>query len=421
MPTRKIKNLAQQGLSASQQAIENHRYSKPVFILSSALSGFSRHNGFNLSASLAFYALFALIPLALLSFFLLSHLVVSSHLAVDKLNALLLNLMPKYNRRIMIEVFNIAKHQAAWGFFGIFALLWASTPLASALRSALFTIAQIPEPPSYLRRTLEDILAVLGILILLFLFTFSGMMLEKPLATFNSLPWIAKFIRYFTSIGFTGIFIALFVQVFSPGIARWSHAFMGALVTALLWSAMQPAFSLFLMTNQSYSTLFGGMKNLFLSISWLYYAFMAFLLGVEIIIALKKSEMLMLRGLFTEKPEDIDAFHKHLMQHFGRTYRKNEFIYKMGESDNSLYYVISGEIAIESSEQSHAIVTSNNYFGETGFLVNAPRQNNAKVVSDIAKVLVIHPEQMHSLISEDPSVASQLLKDMAQRLETRPG
>ena len=421
MPTHKIKNLAQQGLSASQLAIDNHRYSKPVFIFKAALSGFARHNSFNLSASLAFYALFALIPMALLSFFLLSHLVVSSHFAVEKLNALLMNLMPKYNRRIMIEVYNIAKHQAAWGFFGLFALLWAATPLASALRSALFTIAQTPEPPSYLRRTVEDILAVLGILILLFLFTFSGMMLEKPLAFINELPWAAKFIRYFTSIGLTGVFIALFVQVFSPGIARWSHALIGSLVTALLWSAMQPAFSLFLMTNQSYSTLFGGMKNLFLSISWLYYAFMAFLLGVEIIIALKKSEMLMLRGLFTEKPDDMDAFHEHLMQHFGHTYQKNELIYKAGESDNALYYIVSGEIAIEQSGKSQPILTANNYFGETGFLVNTPRQNDAKVVSDTAKILVVHPEQMNSLISEDPSVASQLLKNMAQRLETNPG
>lgn len=47
-------------------AYSNHEYATPLFVLRETLAGFTRHNILSLSASLSFYALFALIPLILL-------------------------------------------------------------------------------------------------------------------------------------------------------------------------------------------------------------------------------------------------------------------------------------------------------------------------------------------------------------------
>ena len=59
-------------LSKPLHAYQKQEYATPLFVLRETLAGFARHNTFGLSASLSFYALFALIPLVLLMFFLLS-------------------------------------------------------------------------------------------------------------------------------------------------------------------------------------------------------------------------------------------------------------------------------------------------------------------------------------------------------------
>lgn len=404
-------------MAISKSSMARHRYSTPLFILREALTAFQRHNGFSLSAALSFYAMFALIPMVLLIFFLLSHFAVSSHYAIVKLAILVSNLVPKYSNRIMIEVYNIAKHKAVWGVFGMVALFWAATPLAGALRSAFFTIARIPEQPSYLKRKLEDVLGVVGILALFFLFTFSGLMLEKALGVFSRLPWFSGMLNWIASLIISAISIALFYRTFSPAVTKWKHIFAGSFITALLWGAMRPAFGLFLVVNHSYGTIFGGMKNLFLSIGWLYYGFVVFLVGTEIIAALHKRDVLMLRGLFLETPRDPDRYHHQLMTSFGRVYQKNQTVFREGETGNDLFYVISGKIAIKHGDTTLRNLSPGGYFGEMAFLTGAPRTANALVESDTAQLVVISPENLETLMLEEPSVALGFLKEMALRLK----
>ncbi len=139
--TQKVRQLATEAVAtvvASKAAIDRHRYSTPLFVLRQALSAFDRHNGFGIAASLSFYAMFAMIPMALLIFFLLSHFAVSSSFAITKLTILVSHLVPKYSHRIMIEVYNISRQKAIWGVFGMFGLLWVSTPAGRGVTQCFF-------------------------------------------------------------------------------------------------------------------------------------------------------------------------------------------------------------------------------------------------------------------------------------------
>lgn len=417
MLLRKARYIADRSISAPKAAMERHHYSAPLFVLRESLSAFRRHNGFGLSASLSFYAMFALIPMVLLIFFLLSHFAVSSNYAIVKLAILVSNLVPKYSNRIMIEVYNIAKHKAVWGVFGMAALFWAATPLAGALRSAFFTIARVAEHPSYLRRKLEDVLGVVGILALFFLFTFSGLMLEKAMGIFSRLPWFASLLNWLTSLVVSALSIALFYRTFSPTATRWRHILAGAFIIALLWSAMRPAFGLFLIANHSYGTIFGGMKNLFLSIGWLYYGFVAFLIGTEIIATLHKHDVLMLRGLFLGTPPALGSYHTRLMDLFGRSYRRGEAVFRENDHGNHLYYVLAGSVALRRGGKQLRRLGSGNYFGEMAFLTDKPRTAEAIVESESADIIVISPENLEMLLLEEPKVALDFLRQMAQRLQ----
>jgi membrane protein len=164
------------------------------------------------------------------------------------------------------------------------------------MRTSFYHISSVTEETSFLKRKLSDILSVLGILLLFFAFTAAGYVVEEivnflaehlPKETLNIIADTVTLIL-------TTLLIALFYKMFLPMRVIMRHILMGALLTALLWLLMRPAFALFFSVNQSYGAVFGSMKNMFVSITWLYANFAVFLLGSVLIATLRKQDALLL-------------------------------------------------------------------------------------------------------------------------------
>ena len=395
-------------------------YGTAFFVIRETLAGFARHNIMSLSASLSFYALFALIPLMLLIFFLLSHLVYSSDYAIVKMAILMGNLVPDFSSNIMVEVYNATQTKAAWGALGLLVLLWSITPLASAMRASFYTIAATSEAPSFIAKKLNDVLSVLGILLLLFLFTAAGFVLEKAvrfLAVHVSAGQL-NIIGVALTLTLTTLLIALFYRIFFPMRVALIHLLMGALVTASLWLAMRPAFALFLAVNQNYGAIFGSMKALFVSITWVYLNFAVFLLGSELIATLRKKDVLLLKGLFDDLPNKtnyIDA----LMRRYGRTLTRGDKIIEQGNQERNLYFIVEGTVHLMQQNEVTRRLQAGDYFGEVAMLVGQPAEADAIIASDDAQIIVIYAENIDSMLAEDPKIALQLLKNMALRMQQK--
>lgn len=387
-------------------------------MLRETLNGFRVHNGFSISASLSFYALFALIPMALLIFFTLSHLIISSDYAIVKLAILTGNLMPQFSNSIMLEVYNVSGHQAVWGAFGILALLWVVTPLASALRSAFYTIVTLLEAPSFIIRKIKDVIAVVGILLMFFLFTFSGLVLEKIVNFLQPVAMHITLINSLSSLLLTTLMIALFYRVFFPVRVIFRYILIGSLTTAILWLAMRPAFGLFLSMNESYGAVFGSMKNMFISIAWLYYTFAIFLLGTELIATLRKKDVLFLRDLFSVMPRDSATYLRELMSRYGKTFGRDVYIFRQGEKSRDLYYIVSGEIKLIREGRVVRRLGTGDYFGEMALLTDTARAVDAQIESERAEVVMISAGNMETLLLGEPQVAMGFLKKMARRLQS---
>ncbi|NOU24482.1 MAG: YihY family inner membrane protein [Methylotenera sp.] len=410
-------------------AYAKQRYNTPLFVLHEMFGAFRRHNTFGLSASLSFYAMLALIPMVLLMFFALSQLVFSSDYAVVKLAIIMGNLVPKFSSAIMVEVYNAAQHKAVWGAAGLFVLLWAVTPLASAMRSTFYTIATLVEAPSFFQRKIKDMIAVVGMLLLFFLFTFVGLMLEKIIAFLAANNQLFKYeiVTTFASLGLTTLLIAAFYFAFFPVRLYLKHIFIGALFTSVLWLFMRPAFTLFLSINESYGSVFGSMKNLFISITWLYFNFIVFLLGTELIATLRKKDVLILKGLFEDQTSNAFApksklqsgYLDKLMQRYGRNYQQNEAIFKQGELTRNLHYLVKGQIQLVRNGNVIRTIETGEYFGEMALLSNLPAIADAIVSSEQADVILIYPDNIETLLLEEPKVAMMFLRQMATRLQMR--
>lgn len=415
----------QSAINTPRNAYARQRYNTPLFVLHETLSAFGRHNTMGLSASLSFYAMFALIPLVLLMFFLLSHLVLTSDYAIVKLAIITGNLVPKLSNTIMVEVYNAAQQKAAWGALGLFVLLWAVTPLASAMRSTFYNIAALVEAPSFIKRKIKDMIAVVGMLLLFFLFTFAGLALDKVMAFIG---FSTQYLQYdvistITSLTLTTLLIAIFYFVFFPVKLYIKHIFIGALFTAILWLLMRPAFSLFLSVNESYGSVFGSMKNLFISITWLYVNFAVFLLGTELIATLRKKDVLLLKGLFSDQsqPQSKLEFNymQKLMQRYGKTFQLGEHIFDQGDSAHHLYYMLDGQVQLLQQGKAIRTLEAGDYFGELALLSNMPAIADAVVTSEQANVILIYPDNIETLLLDEPKVAMKFLRQMAVRLQMR--
>ena len=159
------------------------------------------------------------------------------------------------------------------------------------------------------------------------------------------------------------------------------------------------------------------MRGLFISLIWLYLNTASLLIGAELIAALHKKEILLLKQLFIIKHIHRHQILNNLMQLFGQKYKKNKIIFKEGDHDHRLFFVIEGEISITKKGKEIEIINSGNYFGELSLLNKIPRVASAEVVSDWARIIIIPDVQMKKILAEDHQVAMHFLSNMARKLQ----
>ena len=393
------------------------RYDTPLFVMRETFSAFKLHNGWGISASLSFYAMIAIIPMALLMFFFLSHLVFSSHTAVVNLASITSSLEPKLSRRIMLEIHKVAEHKTAWSTLGTIALFWFAIPLASTLRSAFETIFAITEHPSFIRKSIQDILSVIGILFVFFMFTFFDLLLEKVSQLLGLSFAHANLTDSAGTLMIVTILLSLFYRASLPTNASFKTILTGSMMTALLWMAMRPLFSEVLSVNHTYGAVFGGMKNVFISLAWLYYTFAIFLFGTELISTLEKRDTLLLRGLFNETVRNTPNFIAKVMSRHGCIYQGGEVVFNIGDEGRDLYYIAYGNVKLAYENRLVRHLTAGDFFGEMAILGDSVRIADAVVDSDFCDIIVINANNIQTLILNEPKVAMRFLKHMALQLK----
>ena len=180
---------------------------------------------------------------------------------------------------------------------------------------------------------------------------------------------------------------------------------------------MRPAFGLFLSLNQNYGAVFGSMKTMFVSITWLYLNFAVFLLGTELISTLRKKDVLLLKGLFDDAPNKANYIEA-LMTRYGLVLKQNEYIFERGNTERNLYYLADGNVNLTNQGNIVRTLKPGDYFGELAMLTKQPTTSDAIVGSDEARIIIIYAENIDTMLADDPKIAMQLLKQMAGRLQT---
>lgn len=107
-----------------------------------------------------------------------------------------------------------------------------------------------------------------------------------------------------------------------------------------------------------------------------------------------------------------------LMQRYGRTYQQDEHIFDHGDLTRNLHYLVSGQVQLVKNGTVIRTIEAGEYFGEMALLSNLPAVADAIVTSAQAEVVLIYPDNIETLLLDEPKVAMKFLRLMATRLQT---
>jgi len=157
--------------------------------------------------------------------------------------------------------------------------------------------------------------------------------------------------------------------------------------------------------SQSYGIFYGSMRNLFISLIWLFLNIAGLLFGVELIAFIYNKDVYKYRMLLMQPNRIlIENFFNNKIERF----KKDEVLFNDGSPSTFVYFVVEGQIETTINNQKR-VLHNNEYFGELSIINNTKRVGNAKVISDWAKVIKIPQHAFKKLLKEDMSFQNDIL------------
>ncbi|MEW5958801.1 MAG: patatin-like phospholipase family protein, partial [Chloroflexota bacterium] len=113
---------------------------------------------------------------------------------------------------------------------------------------------------------------------------------------------------------------------------------------------------------------------------------------------------------------DLDLIASYLHK---ERYPKGSFVFREGEVGDTMYLVESGRLAVVGQEATDtiAIMGPGSFVGEISLLLAQPRTANLQVMID-AELWVLQKRDFEQLISTQPSIALEMMRELSQRLVT---
>jgi CRP/FNR family cyclic AMP-dependent transcriptional regulator len=135
----------------------------------------------------------------------------------------------------------------------------------------------------------------------------------------------------------------------------------------------------------------------------------------------KEKEKLSQVYLFRElTPSEIDTL---LSISKERRVRKDEIIFKEGDTGDAFYFIVSGSVRISTivpgvGEEALTILIEGEYFGEMALIDDAPRSASA-IANDDTILLLIEKDNFRKLLAQETGIAYKLLWVFTKTLSAR--
>jgi membrane protein len=253
-------------------------------------------------AALAYYAVFSLFPLLILSLavlgFVLRHVPAAGDSQQEVLRLVARQVSPQFSRNLR-EMLKLLQEGApsATGV-GLFILWFSASSVFQQLDHTFHKIWRVPEKPlptswtpyllSIVREQLTSrLFAFLLVLIagVLFLFSLSlSIMTEPLLRALTTLPWVGGLAAYLagwvTALALNTLIFALLFKYLPETRVEWRDVLLGAVLTALAWEFAKRLLAFYVATS-NFASAYGVVGTLLVIMLWIYFSSQVLFLGAE--------------------------------------------------------------------------------------------------------------------------------------------
>jgi len=252
------------------------------------------------AASLAFFGILSLVPLALVAVVALTYLFHSPQEAVARLQQMMANMLPGGRaqseiRHLLVEradvggsVDTLMKTRGIAAIIGLLSLVWAAGQIFINAVPAMNAAYEVQETRGWIRLRVVALGVLLGagIMFLLSLLPSSGPELVRRLHIPGlnlpqNPPWWLTTLFTLVAVGLNVTMFALILKFLPNAPTTWREAFVGGAVAGILWELAKRGFTYYLSHFANYNKVYGGLGALMILILWIYYTSMILLLGAE--------------------------------------------------------------------------------------------------------------------------------------------
>ena len=260
-------------------------------LLKTTLYAWMDHRAMQLAAALAYYALFSIAPLLLIVISIVG--LVFGHDAaragvMDQVRGLVGESGARGVEQLLEGVRDPGANAAA-GLVGVVILLFGASGVFSQLKDALNTIWEAPAPQggmilSYIWGRFLSFAMVLAIGFLLLVSLVVSAALQAVGAYMTGLlpgsEGIWEGVNFLVSWGTISVLFALIFKYIPDKEIRWRDVWIGALISALLFSLGKTLIGIYL-GRSAVASAYGAAGSLVVVLVWVYYSALLLLLGAE--------------------------------------------------------------------------------------------------------------------------------------------
>lgn len=277
-------------------------YSFAVGIYRSAVEiyfNFIQHNGFLLSAGIAFFSFLAIFPLLLFIGIALSYLFENPSLQ-EQILSYIFSRIPSLTSTVKSTIEGLIQERGSAGLIALLGLLWSATGLFSGLSVGLNVVYGVKETRNVVKRYIMAVIFLL-IILALFIVSFGATAIVSVLRTqalteffpqqVISLAWTV--ISY--AIGFSSTLLLFFtVYYFVPNAKlAFGDIWLGTLLASIAWEIEKYALTFYIdvFASQSFGLVYGSLASIIITLFWINISSMLFMFGAEINVLYKKRQL----------------------------------------------------------------------------------------------------------------------------------
>jgi membrane protein len=269
-----------------------------VTVTTRAFVNFGIHECAQRSAALAYYALFSIFPLLLLTISILGFMLEAGvPVAVDAQTLVfdaVDRTLPQAKELVEQIVLTTRRNRGGLGFVGLIVLAWSASNMFTHARLALNTIWNTGLPQGIggvMRLRLVGLGMAIGVGILLLLATLSDTILTLVAQFITHLPWSDTlwFLgRPLLLASMTVVLFAALYRFLPRAPLGWADVWPGAIVGGVGWEVLKRGFVWYTTSIANWTAIYGPITGVIGLLLWLYLSAQVLLFGAEFAAAYRR-------------------------------------------------------------------------------------------------------------------------------------